>query len=60
MPRIFDDVQTYEQTDAKTRRKLQDQRRMAYRRAIEDHAEQCRLQRELNDFPELNNAQRAA
>lgn len=53
MPRIFDDAQLPTQTDAKTRRKLQDQRRMAYRRAIEHYAEQCRLQRELADFPEL-------
>ena len=41
---------------AKTRRKLQDQRRMAYRRAIEHYAEQCQLQRELADFPELVSA----
>ncbi|VXC87366.1 Transcriptional regulator [Pseudomonas sp. 8Z] len=53
MPRIFDDAQLHTQTDAKTRRKLQDQRRMAYRRAIEHYAEQCRLQRELADYPEL-------
>ncbi|MBH3341461.1 MULTISPECIES: PA3496 family putative envelope integrity protein [unclassified Pseudomonas] len=53
MPRIFDDAQLHDQPDAKTRRKLQDQRRMAYRRAIENYAEQCQLQRELADFPEL-------
>ena len=53
MPRIFDDAQPHDQSDAKTRRKLQDQRRMAYRRAIEDYAEQCQLQRELADYPEL-------
>ena len=53
MPRIFDDAQLHDQPDAKTRRKLQDQRRMAYRRAIEHYAEQCQLQRELADFPEL-------
>ena len=53
MPRIFDDAQLRTQPDAKTRRKLQDQRRMAYRRAIEHYAEQCQLQRELADFPEL-------
>ncbi|WAJ37518.1 transcriptional regulator [Pseudomonas sp. GOM7] len=53
MPRIFDDALLAVQPDAKTRRKLQDQRRMAYRRAIETYAEQCRLQRELADFPDL-------
>lgn len=53
MPRIFDDAQLHGQPDAKTRRKLQDQRRMAYRRAIETYAEQCQLQRELADFPDL-------
>ena len=56
MPRIFDDAQLHDQPDAKTRRKLQDQRRMAYRRAIEHYAEQCQLQRELADFPELVSA----
>ncbi|AXO63630.1 transcriptional regulator [Pseudomonas sp. phDV1] len=56
MPRIFDDAQLHDQADAKTRRKLQDQRRMAYRRAIEHYAEQCQLQRELADFPELVSA----
>ncbi|WP_068830510.1 PA3496 family putative envelope integrity protein [Pseudomonas sp. BMS12] len=39
--------------DSKTRRKLEDQRRMAFRRAIEDYAEQRRLQSELDDYPEL-------
>ena len=39
--------------DSKTRRKLEDQRRMAFRRAIEDYAEQRRLQRELHDYPDL-------
>ncbi|MGG2398901.1 PA3496 family putative envelope integrity protein [Pseudomonas sp. SH1-B] len=53
MSRIFDDAQLQAQPDAKTRRKLQDQRRMAYRRAIEHYAEQCQLQRELADYPEL-------
>lgn len=53
MPRIFDDAQLHEQPDAKARRKLQDQRRMAYRRAIESYAEQYRLARELADYPDL-------
>ena len=39
--------------DSKTRRKLEDQRRMAFRRAIEDYAEQRRLQHDLDDYPEL-------
>lgn len=39
--------------DSKTRRKLEDQRRMAFRRAIEDYAEQRRLQHALDDYPEL-------
>ena len=60
MPRIFNDAHLHTHTDAKTRRKIQDQRRMAYRRAIEDYAEQCRLQRELSDFPELTALQRSA
>ena len=39
--------------DAKTRRKLLDQRRMEYRRAIENYAEQRHLQQQLTDYPEL-------
>jgi hypothetical protein len=39
--------------DAKTRRKLADQRRMAFRRAIEDRNEQLRLEQDLSDYPEL-------
>ncbi|MCU9950761.1 PA3496 family putative envelope integrity protein [Pseudomonas solani] len=39
--------------DSKTRRKLEDQRRMQFRRAIEDRAEQRRLLAELNDYPDL-------
>ena len=39
--------------DSKTRRKLEDQRRMAFRRAIEDYAEQRRLQHDLDDYPDL-------
>ncbi|MBU1489733.1 MAG: transcriptional regulator [Gammaproteobacteria bacterium] len=54
MPRIFDDL--HEQNDAKTRRKLLDQRRMAYRRAIESYTEQYRLERELADYPDLLSA----
>jgi hypothetical protein len=39
--------------DSKTRRKLEDQRRMAFRRAIEAYAEQRRLQREIDEYPDL-------
>ncbi|WP_375740741.1 PA3496 family putative envelope integrity protein [Pseudomonas boanensis] len=39
--------------DSKARRKLEDQRRMQFRRAIEDHCEQRRLRMELSDYPEL-------
>ena len=39
--------------DSKARRKLQDQRRMHFRRAIETYAEQRRLQDELGEFPDL-------
>lgn len=39
--------------DAKTRRKLQDQRRMRFRRAIETYAERRQLQHELGEFPDL-------
>ncbi len=39
--------------DSKTRRKLLDQKRMAYRRAIESYAEQRQLQEQLSDYPEL-------
>ncbi len=42
--------------DSKTRRKLEDQRRMAFRRAIEDYAEQRRLQHDLDDYPDLISA----
>lgn len=39
--------------DSKTRRKLEDQRRMAFRRAIEDYTEQRRLQLELDEYAGL-------
>ena len=39
--------------DSKARRKLEDQRRMAFRRAIEDYVEQRRLQSELGDYADL-------
>lgn len=48
MQRFHDDTA---HLDSKTRRKLEDQRRMQFRRAIEDHAEQRRLQMECSDYP---------
>lgn len=39
--------------DSKSRRKLEDQRRMAFRRAIEERGEQRRLEAQISDFPEL-------
>ncbi|VXB40924.1 Transcriptional regulator [Pseudomonas sp. 8BK] len=53
MSGYLDKPQSHENSDAKARRKLQDQRRMEYRRAIESYAEQRQLQHELIDFPEL-------
>jgi hypothetical protein len=49
----LDKAQSHENSDAKGRRKLIDQRRMEYRRAIEAHAEQRQLQQQLDDYPEL-------
>lgn len=53
MSGYLDKALPHENSDAKTRRKLLDQRRMEYRRAIEAHAEARQLQHELIDFPEL-------
>ncbi|MBS7662657.1 transcriptional regulator [Pseudomonas lalucatii] len=53
MPRYVDEAQSHAKLDAKTRRKLLDQRRMEYRRAIESYAEQRLLQQQLSDYPEL-------
>jgi hypothetical protein len=39
--------------DSKTRRKLEDQRRMAFRRAIEERTEQRRLLREFDGYADL-------
>lgn len=38
--------------DSKARRKLQDQRRMHFRRAIEQYDEQRRLHGEIDDYPD--------
>ncbi len=53
MSGYLDHAQSHESTDSKTRRKLLDQRRMEYRRAIESYAEQRQLQQQLADYPEL-------
>lgn len=53
MPRYSDEAQSHVSTDAKSRRKLLDQRRMEYRRAIESYAERRQLQQQLADYPEL-------
>lgn len=45
--------QIYQFLDAKTRRKLRDERRMRFRRAIEHYDEGRRLHTELIDYPEL-------
>lgn len=52
-------AQHYEERNSvvKTRRQQEDQRRMAFRRAIEDRCEQRQLLAEIGDFPgelELN------
>ena len=47
-------TQSYEERSAvKTRRQQEDQRRMAFRRAIEDRYEQRQLMVEISDFPEV-------
>ncbi|MDO9625046.1 MAG: transcriptional regulator [Pseudomonas sp.] len=53
MSGYLDTPSSHESTDAKSRRKLLDQRRMEYRRAIEDYAEHRQLQQQLTDYPEL-------
>jgi hypothetical protein len=39
--------------EARARRKQLDERRMRFRRAIENHAEQRQLQAQLMEFPDL-------
>lgn len=46
-------TQSYEdRSAAKTRRQQEDQRRMAFRRAIEDRYEQRQLLAEISEFPD--------
>ncbi|MFJ7282667.1 PA3496 family putative envelope integrity protein [Pseudomonas sp. NPDC099000] len=48
-------AQPYEERNSavKTRRQQEDQRRMEFRRAIEDRCERRQLLAEIGDFPEL-------
>ena len=48
MPRHYDD--SHQHSTAKTRRQQEDQRRMAFRRAIETYSEERRLNQELSDY----------
>ncbi|WP_296260683.1 MULTISPECIES: PA3496 family putative envelope integrity protein [unclassified Pseudomonas] len=50
MPRQYDDSQQHSTSSAKTRRQQEDQRRMAFRRAIETYAEDRRLNQELSSY----------
>ncbi|MCQ4289302.1 hypothetical protein NA647_17925 [Pseudomonas stutzeri] len=45
--------ETYVNLDARARRKLQDERRMYFRRAIESYDEQRQLHAQLMEFPDL-------
>ncbi len=49
-------AQPYEERNSavKTRRQQEDQRRMAFRRAIEDRTDQRQLRLETEDYPDLN------
>ncbi|WP_339463383.1 PA3496 family putative envelope integrity protein [Pseudomonas sp. EA_105y_Pfl2_R69] len=53
MSAYLDKAQSHATSEARARRKVIDQRRMEYRRAIESYAEQRQLQQQLADFPEL-------
>ena len=46
----------YEESNStvKTRRQQEDQRRIAFRRAIEDRCDQRQLQQSISDYPELH------
>ncbi|SER79099.1 hypothetical protein SAMN03159444_05058 [Pseudomonas sp. NFACC02] len=50
MPRHYDDSHPHSASSAKTRRQQEDQRRMAFRRAIETYSEERRLNQELSDY----------
>ncbi|HZX17979.1 MAG TPA: transcriptional regulator [Pseudomonas sp.] len=53
MSAYLDKAQNHANSEARARRKVIDQRRMEYRRAIESYAEQRQLQQQLADYPEL-------
>lgn len=53
MTRTVDDSS---HSPARKRRDLEDRKRMAYRRAIEDFSERRRLNYEIHDYPELTAA----
>ena len=48
-------AQPYEERNSavKTRRQQEDQRRMTFRRAIEEHTNQRQLRLETSDYPDL-------
>ncbi len=50
MPRHYDDSQQQSTSNVRTRRQQEDQRRMAFRRAIETWSEERRLNQELSDY----------
>lgn len=50
MPRHYDDSQQHSTSNVKTRRQQEDQRRMAFRRAIETYSEDRRLNQELDAY----------
>ena len=54
-------AQPYEERNSavKTRRQQEDQRRMEFRRAIEDRFELRQLQAEIGDFPDITHWQAA-
>jgi len=55
MPRHYDD--SHQNSTVKTRRQQEDQRRMAFRRAIESYSEERRLNQELCDYDDGLSAQ---
>lgn len=50
MPRHYDDSQQHGPSSTKTRRQQEDQRRMAFRRAIETYSEERRLNQDICDY----------
>ena len=52
--------EAYVNLEARARRKQQDERRMFFRRAIEQRDEQRQLQAQLMEFPDLHTIDRGA